>query len=207
MSRTITVSATGRVSAEPDIVHLQAGLTTEGASARKALTENNRVMRSLIDALTADGIADRDIQTSNFNVSPRYQRTERGGRNEINGYQVSNQVRVTVRDIDRAGDILDTLVELGANQMNGMSFEVSNADKLKDEARKEAIKAARRRADLLAAAAGAEVGAVVQIAEDAPVHGPRPVAMRSAAMERSSVPIAAGAQELEARVTVVWKLK
>lgn len=207
MSRTITVSASGRVSAEPDRVRLQAGLTTEADTARKALTDNNRVMRELIQELEREGIAEQDVQTSNFNVSPRYSRPERGGTARINGYQVSNQVSVTVREIDRAGDILDTLVRLGANQMSGMSFEVSDADELKDRAREKAMKAARRRADLLARAAGAEVGDVIGIAEDAPMHSPRPVAMRRAAMAESSVPIAAGSQELVARVTVTWKLK
>jgi len=207
MARTITVSASGRVSAEPDIVRLQAGLTTEAASARKALTDNNRVMRDLLQELKGEGIAEEDVQTSNFNVSPRYSRPERGGTARINGYQVSNQVSVTVREIDRAGDILDTLVRLGANQMSGMSFEVSEADELKDRARAKAMKAARRRAELLARAAGAEVGQVIGIAEDAPMGGPRPVAMRRSAMAESSVPIAAGSQELTARVTVTWKLK
>lgn len=206
MARTITVAATGRVSAEPDRVRLQAGLTTEAATARKALTENNRVMRDLLRELEQEGIAQDDVQTSNFNVSPRYSRPERGGTARITGYQVSNQVSVLVREIDRAGDILDTLVRLGANQMSGMSFEVSDADLLKDRAREKAVKAARRRAELLAEAAGAEVGAVVAIAEDAPMHGPRPVAMARTAMKESSVPIAAGSQELVARVTVTWKL-
>lgn len=207
MQRTITVSATGRVSAEPDVVRLQAGLTTQATTARKALTENNRVMAELIAALKNEGIAEQDVQTSNFNVSPRYTRPERGEAARITGYQVSNQVQVTVREIERAGDIMDLLVRLGANQMSGMSFEVSDADQLKDRARQNAMKAARRRADLLADAAGAEVGNVITISEDVPQHGPRPVAMRSAARAESSVPIAAGSQELTARVTVTWQLK
>lgn len=207
MSRTITVSATGRVSAEPDIVRLQAGLTTEAATARKALSENNRIMRDLLDELEGAGIAEDDVQTSNFNVSPRYTRPERGGTARISGYQVSNQVTVTVRKIESAGDILDALVQLGTNQMSGMSFEVSNADELKDKARTRAMKAARRRAELLADAAGADIGEVIAISEDAPTHNPRPVAMRRAAMAESSVPVAAGSQELVARVTVTWALK
>lgn len=208
MTRSITVSASGRVSAEPDIVRLQAGLTTEADQAAGALKDNNAVMQQLIDKLKQAGIGERDIQTSNFQVSPKYTRPERGGVARITGYQVSNQVQVTVREIDKAGEILDMLVRLGANQMSGMSFEVSSADELKDAARVKAMKAARRRAELLADAAGAEVGEVIAIAEDAPVGGPRPMAMhRSAMAAESSVPIAAGEQELVARVTVTWKLK
>lgn len=208
MARTITVSATGRVSAEPDIVRIQAGLTTEADTARRALTENNQVMEKLLDSLEDKGIAEADIQTANFHVSPRYTRPDRGGTARIDGYQVSNQVEVTVRKVDDAGEILDTLVALGANQLNGISFEVSNADELKDAAREKAIAAARRRAELLASAADAKVGSVIAIAEGAPIEGPRPMAMRRTRMaEASAVPIAAGSQELIARVTVTWGLE
>ncbi len=207
MSRTVTVSASGRVSAQPDLVRLQAGMTTEATTARKALTDNNRVMRDLLRELEDSGISEDDIQTSNFNVSPKYTRPERGGVARISGYQVSNQVTVTVRQIERAGEILDTLVRLGANQMSGMSFEVSDADQLKDTARERAMKNAHRRAKLLADAAGADVGDVIAIAEDAAIHQPRPMAMRRSSMAESSVPVAAGSQELIARVTVTWQLK
>ena len=207
LARTITVSASGRVSARPDIVRLRAGVSTEAATARRALTDNNALMRDLLRELSEDGISEDDVQTSNFNVSPKYTRPARGQVATISGYTVSNQVTVTVRRIERAGDILDTLVRLGANKMSGMSFEVSDAERLKDSAREEAMKNARRRADLLARAAGAEVGEVVAIAENAAIYQPRPVAMRRSAMAQESVPIAAGSQDLVAQVTVTWKLK
>ena len=123
----------------------------------------------------------------------------------IDGYRVSNQVSVLVRDLKALGGLLDKLVSLGANQVNGLSFEVSKAETLKDDARKEAVANARRRAELLAAAAGAEVGDVVTISEEASFGGPRPMGMRAA--KADMVPIEAGTETLEARVTVTWKLK
>lgn len=207
MTRTISVSATGTVTAEPDIVRIQAGITTEAETAKAALKDNNAVMRQLFDALSGAGIDGKDIQTSNFNVAPRYDHSKRGGSPRITGYQVTNQVSIKLREVNRSGEILDMLVQHGANQMSGISFEVSKADALKDEARVEAIKSARRKAELLASAADAKLGPVMAIEEDAPSFQPRPMAMNRAQFsDASSVPVAAGAQDLASRVTVTWQL-
>ena len=118
-------------------------------------------------------------------------------------------VSVRVRDLDKLGEVLDHLVTVGANQMNGLSFNVSKAETLKDEARKEAMANALRRAKLYAAAAGAEVGEIVQISEEVVNSGPQPMAFKQARgmAAEASVPVERGSQELEARVTATWKLK
>ncbi len=205
MDRLITVSATGYAYAEPDRATVSAGVAAEADTAAAALSANTELMQKVVDGLKESGIDAKDIQTSNFNVEPRYTNPRDGTPPVINGYRVSNQVTVLVRDLKSLGGLLDKLVTLGANQIGGLSFEVSKAETLKDEARKEAVANARRRAELLATAAGAEVGEVVTISEEVSYGGPRPVAMRAAKAE--SVPIEAGTETLEARVTVTWKLK
>ena len=207
MDRLITVSATGYAYAEPDRVRLSTGVTAEADTARDALSANTALMKKVVDGLKESGIDAKDIQTSNFSVEPRYTNPQDGATPPvINGYRVSNQVEILVREIPSLGGLLDKLVTLGANQMHGLAFEVSKAETLKDDARKEAVANARRRAELLATAAGAEVGEVVSIAEEVNYGGPRPMAMaRSAKAE--SVPIEGGTETLEARVTVTWKLK
>lgn len=205
MDRLITVSATGYAYAEPDRATISAGVAAEADTAAAALSANTELMQKVVDGLKESGIDAKDIQTSNFNVEPRYTNPRDGTPPAINGYRVSNQVTVLVRDLKALGGLLDKLVTLGANQVNGLSFEVSKAETLKDEARKEAVANARRRAELLAGAAGAEIGEVVTISEDMGYGGPRPVAMRAA--KADSVPIEAGTETLEARVTVTWKLK
>jgi uncharacterized protein YggE len=162
-------------------------------------------MRKLIDGLKESGIEAKDIQTSSFQVEPRYTNPREGQVAVINGYRVTNQVQVVSRDLDKLGEVLDTLVRLGANQMSGMSFEVSKAETLKDDARKEAVANARRRAELIANAAGAEVGPVIAIAEDAVQYIPMGPSVR--AMKAEAVPIERGTETLEARVTVTWSLK
>lgn len=206
MQKNITVSATGTVDATPDLARIQTGVITEADTAAQALSGNSQAMAKLIGGLKESAIEAKDIQTSSFRVEPRYTNPRDGQAPEINGYRVVNEVQVVVRDIAKLGAILDALVKLGANQMNGLSFDVSKAETLKDDARKQAIENALRRAKLLAAAAGAEVGDVIAISEDVSHGGPRPYAMARAA-KADMVPIEGGSETLEARVTVTWALK
>lgn len=204
--RTVTVTASGHATAVPDMANVSSGVVSEAKTAREALTRNSAAMAKLIAGLKTAGIAAEDIQTTSFNVNPVYTNPPEGRAAEISGYQVHNQVSVRARNLDKLGEVLDSLVTLGSNQMNGMSFEVSKAETLKDEARKEAIANARRRAELFAAAAGASVGEVVSISEDTAEFHPRPMAYR-AAVQADSVPVERGTETLEARVTVTWALK
>lgn len=206
MQRIVTVSATATVAAKPDQARITSGVVSEAETARDALSKNSDAMKKVIGELKAAGISAEDIQTSSFNVEPV---TVYGRENvppKITGYRVSNQVTVIVRALEKVGDVLDKLVSVGANAIGGLAFEVSNADTLKDEARKDAMANALRRAKLLAEAGGAEVGQVVQIAEDVVMDSPRPFATARMA-KADAVPIESGTSMLEARVTVTYALK
>lgn len=206
MDRTITVSATGQSSAVPDAARIQSGVTAEAATAREALTKNSAAMAKMIAGLKASGIDAKDIQTSSFHVEPRYTQPREGEPAVIDGYRVVNQVEVMARNLDKLGEVLDSLVTLGANQMHGLAFEVTNAETLRDDARKDAIANARRRAELYAAAAGAKVGQVVSIQEGSG-GGPVPVFKMARASAMEAVPVERGTETLEASVTVTWALE
>jgi uncharacterized protein YggE len=207
MERTITVSATGTVEAEPDQARVTSGVTTEATSAREALTGNSEAMTKVISELKAKGIDAKDIQTASFNVEPVIDYSKDGQPPKTRGYRVSNQVVILVRDLGQLGTVLDNVITAGANQVQGLSFEVSKADTLKDEARKEAVANALRRAKLLAAAAGADVGQVLQISEEVSSNAPVPYASPRFAKAEMSVPIERGTSTLEARITATWALK
>ena len=207
MERTITVSATGTAEAEPDQARITSGVTTEAQSAREALTGNSEAMSKVISALKAKGTEAKDIQTASFNVEPVFDYSKEGQQPRLRGYRVSNQVVVLVRDLGKLGAVLDDVITAGANQMQGLSFEVSKADTLKDEARKDAVANALRRAKLLAAAAGAEVGEVMQISEEVNTDGPVRFSATRLAKADAAVPIERGTSTLEARVTATWALK
>lgn len=206
MTRSVTVSASASVQAKPDAARIQSGVVTEAATATAALAANTKAMTNVIDGLKSLGVEAKDIQTTNFNVNPRYNHNRDGGPPEITGYQVTNEVSVMIRDLAGVGDILDKLISLGANQMRGLQFLVTQAETLKDQARTEAMENARRRAELFANAAAAEVGEVIAIREGAGnIDSLRPMfeATRAAAQ---SAPIESGEQSLSASVTVTWAL-
>jgi uncharacterized protein len=207
MERTITVSASGTAEAEPDRARITSGVSTEAETARDALAKNSDTMSAIITGLKAKGIEPKDIQTASFNVEPVMDYSKEGQAPKLRGYRVSNQVVVLVRKLDELGEVLDNVVSAGANQIQGLAFEVSKEDTLKDDARKEAVANAFRRAKLLAAAAGAEVGNVLQISEETASSGPVMYAPRLAKAAASSVPIETGTSTLEARVTITWALK
>lgn len=208
MDRTVTVSASGSVSAEPDEASISTGVSSEAKTAREALSKNTEAMKKVIAELKSQGVEPKDIQTTQFNVEPVYVYPKEGQPPNVTGYRVNNMVSVRVRNLDKLGGVLDQLVTVGANQMSGIAFNVSKAETLKDEARQQAVGNALRRAKLLASASGADVGEVMQISEDVNFQGPQPVVFaRKMAMSAEAAPVERGTQELEARVTVTWKLK
>ncbi len=207
MERTVTVTAAGTVEAAPDQARVNTGVTVEAPTAREALTKNTESMSKVITELKAKGVEAKDIQTSSFNVDPVMVYPKEGSPPKITGYRVTNQVSVLVRDLAKLGEVLDQLVTVGANQVNSLDFEVSKAETLKDEARKAAMANAYRRAELLAKAGGAELGSVLQIAEDVAFAPPRPYGGVRMAKAEMAAPIEQGTETLEARVTVTWELK
>lgn len=205
IERTVTVSATGSVTAEPDVAYVSVGVIVDAATAKDALARNSTVMAKVLDGLKGLGMAAKDIQTTGVNVEPRYAQGKNGLPASVAGYRVVNQVRLVVREVARLGEVLDAVIALGANQVHGVSFDVADGEALKDEARKQAIANARRRAELYATAAGVRLGNVLQISESAGDTG-RPVfaGRQAAAM---AVPIEAGTRVLNVEVSVVYALQ
>jgi len=203
--RSITITANGSVTAVPDLARITSGVSTEAPVARDAVAKNSEAMKKIIAGLKASGIDDKDIQTASFHIEPRYTRAREGEAPAIDGYRATNQVQVIVRNLDKLGEVLDRLVGLGANEMAGLSFDASQGEKLKDDARKDAVANAQRRAKLYADAAGVELGEVLQI-EEGGDSGLRPV-FAGRALKADAVPIERGTETLEATVSVTWALK
>ena len=202
----ITVTGTGESQAQPDAAQIHAGVVTQAPRAAEALAENNERIRQLLDLLTGLQIPEKDIQTSQFSVSPRYEPLVRGRERRIAGYDVSNQLRVKVRDIGALGNILDTLVRAGSNELRGIQFSVDDPTALMDEARRAAIADARRKAMLLARSAGTKLGKILRIQEgSAPQISPRTLAFAQENLG-SAVPITPGTQQFRVTVTVTYAI-
>ena len=208
--RTFTVSGEGEARAVPDLARISAGVRTRGADAKKALAANTAAMKEVFDAMRKVGIADKDMQTSHFSVRPLYARRPpnqpQAEPARIIGYQVSNQVTVVVRDLSRLGTALDAFVAAGANDLGGISFGIDNPGPLLDEARKAAIADARRKAELMAKAAGVKLGKLITMTESGG-GGPVPRLAYARAVEAAPVPTAAGEQTVSAHVSLTFEIE
>ncbi|MDP1626943.1 SIMPL domain-containing protein [Parvibaculum sp.] len=208
--RIITITGEGKATAAPDIAYISTGVVTEGKTAAEALAANTKAMAEVFAGLKDAGIAEKDMQTSQFSVYPVYEQQEPQRQPQtpkIGGYRVQNQLTVTVRDLAALGGILDKVVSLGSNQMNGINFSIDKPEPLLDEARKDAVKDALRKAKLYAGAAGVSLGQIVSISENGSGM-PQPYYAKDMMMraEASSVPVAAGEQTITASVNLVIKI-
>jgi uncharacterized protein YggE len=169
---------------------------------------NTEAMTKIIAALKEDGIEPKDIQTVNFSVMPLYEQLNDGRTNPVVvGYRVTNQVRIIVRDTKKLGALLDKVVSLGSNQIDGITFGVQEPEALKDEARKQAVQNAIANAKLYAEAAGVELGPIQSISEEEfHVIQRYEAAAAPMAMDKA-VPIEGGTTAVEVRVRVTWELK
>lgn len=202
---TITVNGEATISVPPDIAQIDSGVTTEAKTAREASDANNKAMNGVLVALKNAGIAEKDIQTSRLSLSPQSAASRNANAPfQIVGYRASNRVTVTIRDITKVADTIDVLVGAGANEISGISFMVSKASKLLDEARSEAINDARRKADIYARAADVSVGAPLSISEEST---PGPIPFRKMAAGVSAAPVAQGEETLRVTISVSYELK
>ena len=200
--RGVVVIGEGSVSVAPDYARVGSGVTTRAKTAKEAADANAKAMAAIIAMLLSAGIEQKDIQTSRFSVQPIYELHPPNSEQKLTGFGVSNQINVTIRQFDKAGDILDRLVTTGATDVGGVEFLHSDVSKALDKAREAAVVDARRKAELYAHAAGLTLGSVRWITEDPGYAPPMPMAMRTAGALAASVPIAAGEDTLHVRITV-----
>lgn len=206
---TITVSGQGEVKAVPDEAVLTAGVVSTGATADAALAANRNAMNNVFATLKREGIADRTIQTSEFNVSPQYAPEHPGDDTppHIVSYRVSNSVSVTIDDLSKLGAAIDALVASGANSIGGISFTIRDPKPILWQAREAAVRDAMDRATVYAKAAGVALGHVLQINEGG-METPRPVFRAMAVMTAGApTPIAGGEETVSAQVTVTFEIK
>lgn len=211
----MTLAGTGVARSAPDMATINTGVQTQAETAREALDANTEAMSELISVLREAGLEDRDIQTSDFTVSPQYvysdTRDERGYTlpPEISGYQVANSVTITVRDLDNLGAVLDQAVTVGANTINGIAFSVEDLTAVHEQARERAFADARAKAETYARAAGVRLGQIEKIIELPREDDPQPM-YRAMAMESASdqsVPVETGEMSYSITTTVTWEIE
>ena len=205
----ITVVGVGEAAGTPDVAHVSVGIETSAATVQQAVVDNKGKMSTLLDTLKGLGVADKDIQTSNYSVYTQQEPVAAGATVTDSGaltYHVSNQVEVTVRDVSKLGDVLDKVVAAGANNIYGVSFSVDDTSKLEAVARTKAIADAKSRAASLAQLAGVQLGDVVSISEVIGGNGPVYASM-VAGKGGGGTPIQPGELNVDMSVQVTFAIK
>ncbi|HEY7827073.1 MAG TPA: SIMPL domain-containing protein [Candidatus Limnocylindrales bacterium] len=208
---TISVSGTGTVTLKPDVADLHLGVAVSRPSVKAAQADAAAAMTKVLAALKALGIDDKDIQTSNVSLQPTYDYQNGSNPPRITGFQMSNSVTITVRDLAKVGDAIDNSLAAGATSVDGVTFRVSDQTAAEAQARQAAMTEARAKADTLASSAGIAIAGVASIVEtSAPIYNPMPFAAGAAAPTDSAkvaTPIQVGTNDVTITVNVVYLIK
>ncbi len=207
---TVSVSGHGEVHVPPDTAAVSIGIDVIQPTLAEAQEQATAQATGVIEALKAAGIADEDIQTAYFSVNILRDYSENADPTQITGFEIVNQLQLTVRDTDMLGELLDEAVSAGANNINGVSFYVDDQTAAASEARRLAVEDARTKAEELAAAAGLTLGSVISIAEG--TVSPMPPPMYAAregdmAMAEAAVPVQPGSSIVSVDVSMTFALR
>lgn len=208
----IAVTGTASVSVRPDIARLNLGVEATATTVAAARSSAANAMTKIQEALKAKGVAEKDIRTLSVNITPQYtQSPDRTVPPSIRGYLVSNIVQVTVRNLDTTSDVLDSAVAAGGNtvRVNGITFTVDQPEQFLTQARDEAVKNARARAEVLAKAAGVTLGvarSITETTDGGPIPFPERAAAAPSSLGGAPTPLNPGEQTLQLTVSVVYDI-
>lgn len=211
-TRTVTVSAEGKTTATPDLAEASFSVLSRGQNPADLADANNKKMSAVINFLKSEGLADKDIKTTAYNLSPDYKYEPKTERSIITGYTFTQTVSVKMRDFKKVPEIIGGLTPLGINQISGINFSVEEPEKFLAVARADAFGKAQAKAAEMAKENGVRLGRVVNISESQNVPVPY-YRMMSAPSAEVAVPsvntptIESGAQEVTAQVSLTYELE
>lgn len=206
IAQEITVIGTGTVTAKPDILRIVVGVVAHDAQAATAVDQMSKNLTKVMVALSDEGLPPADIETTGLQLSERYNDTRNGDEPpKVVAFTASSAVNIVVRDLDRAGGILDRLLSAGANQIGGLQFDIDDKSVLLEQAQIAAISDAIAKTALYARAANVKVGAIMSISEAIIGSGYNGGSMAMAEMRL--VQFAAGTLDVSAQITVVTAIE
>jgi hypothetical protein len=207
----ISVTGEGKVTGKPDVAKLSLGVMSESDTVQQARDQAAASMAAIIKSLKTNGVDDKDIQTQQLNIAPQYDYSNGNGIQRLRGFQVTNIVNVTLRDIDKTSQAVDDAVTAGGNdtQIQSLSFTIDDTSGLQQQARAQAVADAKSKAETLAKAAGVNVGEALTISETSfmpPVYYQRAAAGDVAAAPSVSTPVEPGEVDVTVDVSVTWNI-
>jgi uncharacterized protein YggE len=204
----ISVSGTGSVNISPDIAYISLGVITEETDSQTALAKNNVLIDAITKAVKSFGVTGRDIQTDRFNIYPKYNYNNYNSDNSITGYSVNNVIKVTVRNLDNLGKILDAAIKAGANSSTNISFDYSKRSEKYLEALKLATENAKKEAEAIASAFGNPKLTIIEVNEGSSnsiYYGS--VYENPSTSDGGSVPVESGELKVFATVSVKYSFE
>lgn len=204
----VELNVTENVEAEPDIVTVTAGVTTEARTAVEAMRTNAEAMNRVVDRIKQLGVAERDIQTTGISLGAQYDYDQGARRQVFRGYQASNRVSVKLRQIDRTGEVLDALVAAGATDLGGPDWSIDDDTAARAQARRQAMETARAQALEYARAAGYADVRLLEISETIASQPPMPFlrTVNAEAAQAASTPVQPGLVQAGVTVRVVYEM-
>lgn len=207
-ANTMSFSGEGKVLAKPDIAVISMSIVTERVTSKDAQYDNSKKSKAATDFLKEQGIEDKDIKTTGYNIYPQYSYRQNYSP-EIKGYQVNQTMEAKVRDLDKVSGILSGIVSAGINQVNDLSFQIDDPDSLKSEARAKAIENAKRKAEELEKQLGVRLGRIVNFSES--IGGfPEPIFYEKAitgGIDGDGPILPIGGNEVVVNVTIIYQIK
>ncbi len=207
--RTFSVSGEGKEIVVPNIAEIRIGVISEGLDLTTLQKENSEKMNRIISFLKEKGIDEKDIQTENYLVTPKYDYSK--SPYKIVGYAISQDLKVKVRDLSKIGEILSQAVNYGANNVFGPNFTVDDKEVYLEKAREKAIRNAKEKAEKIAKTAGFRLGKIVSIIESNP-YEPYPIILKEIGAGGESLPtfqpqIQPGSQEIKVHVSITYEIR
>ena len=213
--RTVSVSGTGSVTVEADTATIILSVITKGKDVAETSAENALKMTAVQEAVKAKGIQKECISTQNYSVFQESHYDNKSGKQVYDDYRVTNQIKILVKKIGMAGEIIDLALKSGANQLSSLTYGVTDTEIAKKQARSLAISQAQESANLLAGASGAKLGKVLSISEHSDFSYPRARLMKASAVanadmaleEAAPTPISGGSSTITIMVDAVYQLR
>lgn len=205
-STTFDVRGQGKSFMKPDIVTVNAGISVQSQTVKNAQEQINSIINKVSEAVKQSGVDSKDIQTSNYSIYPNYDYGN--GSQKINGVTANANLVIKVRNLDIVNNVIDAATSSGANQISGVTFDISDKTKVEDQARQEAVKEAKRKAEQAAQIAGFKLGRIINYSENFP-GGPIALPMirtESKAVDATPTQIEPGTSEVTVDVVLGYEI-
>lgn len=205
-SATFDVTGEGKAVSRPDMAAVTAGISTQANTVKSAQDQINNVMNRVSEAVKQAGVDAKDIQTTNYSIYPTYNYSD--GAQKITGYSARTTILIKVRNLDKVNDVIDIATSSGANQISGITFDLSDKVKLQDEARQKAVEEAKKKAERAAQIAGFKLGRIINYAENFQgMPRPLPAMMEGVkAVGSTATQVEPGSSEVTITVTLSYEI-